>query len=61
MGAARVENEDDAVGALLNRSPALLIAPISRHIPELDVDLTEDAGRSWCILFILNDSTQTPC
>lgn len=52
-----VENKNDSVGALLDRTPALLVAPIARDVPELNVHLAEDAGGSGCILLELNDPT----
>ena len=50
-----VKNKDDAVSALLNWAPALFVAPITAHVPELNVDLAENAGWSRCILLVLDD------
>ena len=52
----RVEDKDDAVGVLLDGTPALLVAPVAGDIPQLDVDLAEDAGGGGRVLLVLNDS-----
>ena len=39
-----VKHKDNSIGALLNRTPAFLIAPIARHIPKFNVNFSEDAG-----------------
>ena len=57
MGRRWVQDEDDSVGTLLNRSPTLLVAPITGDIPELYVHLAENAGRRRGILLILNNPT----
>ena len=54
-----IEDEDDAVGAFLNWSPALLVAPIARYVPEFNVNFSEDAGRRGSVLLILNNPTHT--
>ena len=54
-----IEDEDDAVGTFLNRSPALLVAPIARYVPEFNVNFSEDAGRRGSVLLILNNPTHT--
>ena len=44
MRRRRVEHKDDTMGTFLDGTPALLIAPVTGHIPELDVNLPENAG-----------------
>ena len=57
---ARVQHKDDTIGVLLDGTPALLVAPISRHIPELYIDVsTEDASMIGRSLLKLNDSART--
>ena len=55
-GRGWVKDKDNSMSALLNRTPAFLIAPIARHIPEFDVNFSENASGSRCVLFVLDDS-----
>ena len=52
----RVEHVNDTMGALHDRTPSLLVAPVTRHIPEFNVDFTKDASGGGCIPFELKDS-----
>ena len=52
---SRVKHKDDSMGSFLDWAPALLIAPITRDVPEFDVDFSKNSSWSWCILFVLND------
>ena len=54
----RVENINDAVCVLHDGTPGLLVSPVTRHVPELDVDFAENAGRGWRISLQLKDSDQ---
>ena len=56
-GRGWVEHKNDSVGALLNGTPALLVAPITRDVPELNVHLAEDASGSGSVFLELNDPT----
>ena len=53
-----IENIDDAVCVLHDGTPCLLISPVTRHIPELDVDFAKNACRGWRISLQLKDSDQ---
>ena len=54
-GRGRVEHENDSMGALLHRAPSLLVTPVTRDIPELNVHFAEDAGLSGSVLLVLNN------
>lgn len=62
-GGTRVQHKDDSIGVLLDRTPAFLVAPITRHVPELNINVpSEDASVVWRSLLKLDDSeTNSKC
>ena len=47
---ARVEHKYDTMGSFLDRTPASFIAPIARDIPQLNMHLAQEPGRSRHVL-----------
>ena len=43
---------------LHDRTPSLLVSPVTRHIPEFNVYFAKDASRSGCIPLELQNSEQ---